>query len=513
MMRTNPIKKSNAQRVLSPRVDQAVTLVEVAPGTFEVPTAGKRRSINAPPVNSTSAALRVTPGESPPGTSSQPEMQSGGELLKAAPVGRYVTLAKIKPTGTLQARKQINGAVQLFWRYRIGDADGRVSIGIYDAREPPKKTSPGARGFSLEAARTTAAALAQSHFENKKVGGYPAVKAKARAAEEHAAGEQFEAKKHTLQNLLNHYCDHLASMGRAAYRDAASIFKLHVVEAYPKVAALPANQVTGEQVADMMRRVTELGKGRTANKLRSYMRAAYQTARASRSKASIPLHFKPYKVTTNPVSETDPDATHNKTDKHPLTADELRVYWQQIKNLPDLRGAALRLHLLTGGQRIEQLVRLLRRDATAGSIVLFDAKGKPGTPPRAHTVPLVKAAAAALAQCQGEGPFVLSTDGGRTHLSAITLSAWAVEAAGDVVAEFQTKRIRSGVETLLARAGVPSDIRGHLQSHGIAGVQARHYDGHDYFDEKARALAILFAELQRRRGSKVQGTGRGSDGR
>ena len=59
---------------------------------------------------------------------------------------------------------------------------------------------------------------------------------------------------------------------------------------------------SGSRVADMMRRVTELGKGRTANKLRSYMRAAYQTARASRSKASIPLHFKPYKVTTNPVS-------------------------------------------------------------------------------------------------------------------------------------------------------------------------------------------------------------------
>jgi hypothetical protein len=34
-----------------------------------------------------------------------------------------------------------------------------------------------------------------------------------------------------------------------------------------------------------------------------------------------------------------------------------------------------------------------------------------------------------------------------------------------------------------------------LQSHGIAGVQARHYDGHDYMDEKRQALETLFRLL------------------
>ena len=71
-----------------------------------------------------------------------------------------------------------------------------------------------------------------------------------------------------------------------------SICKVHIFEPWPEVAALPANQVTGEQIADMMRRALELGKGRTANKLRSYVRAAYQMARASRAKASIPVRFK-----------------------------------------------------------------------------------------------------------------------------------------------------------------------------------------------------------------------------
>ena len=37
----------------------------------------------------------------------------------------------------------------------------------------------------------------------------------------------------------------------------------------------------------------------------------------------------------------------------------LRQYWQAIKPLQGVRGAVLRLHLLTGGQRIEQMRQLI----------------------------------------------------------------------------------------------------------------------------------------------------------
>lgn len=41
---------------------------------------------------------------------------------------------------------------------------------------------------------------------------------------------------------------------------------------------------------------------------------------------------------------------------------------------------------------------------------------------------------------------------------------------------------------MLARESISREVRGHLQSHGLTGVQARHYDGHDYIPEKRRAL-------------------------
>ncbi|MEO6031278.1 MAG: hypothetical protein ABIP61_05145, partial [Burkholderiaceae bacterium] len=55
--------------------------------------------------------------------------------------------------------------------------------------------------------------------------------------------------------------------------------------------------------------------------------------------------------------------------------------------------------------------------------------------------------------------------------------------------------VRSGVETLLAANRIIREIRGHVQSHGLTGVQARHYDGHDYMLEKRQALDLLARAL------------------
>ena len=51
------------------------------------------------------------------------------------------------------------------------------------------------------------------------------------------------------------------------------------------------------------------------------------------------------------------------------------------------------------------------------------------------------------------------------------------------------------METLLAANRISREIRGHVQSHGLTGVQARHYDGHDYMLEKRQALDVLAREL------------------
>lgn len=417
-----------------------------------------------------------------------------GQKINELASGKFLKLGKVAPAGSLEVRKLSSGAVVLYWRVTINGKTAREMIGMYDPSAPPKALQPTSKGYSVMAAMRAAEALAAQHHANLELGGYAGVKAAAADAKAQEEMTRREAAQHTLECLLGDYADHLEALGRRSHKDVRSIIKLHIIEPWPKVAALPASKVTGEQIADLMRRVIELGKDRTANKLRSYVRAAYQTAKAARSKASIPVRFKAYRVTHNPGADTEPDESANRADKNPLSADELRAYWHAIKTLPGVRGAALRLHLLTGGQRIEQLVTLRTSDVRGDSVTLFDGKGRPGKPARPHTVPLIPMAAAALLECRPQGIYAISTSSGDTHLSAITLSRWAV-LAGAAIPDFQTKRIRSGVETLLASARISADIRGRLQSHGISGVQARHYDGHHYMPEKLQALETLFRLL------------------
>jgi hypothetical protein len=119
--------------------------------------------------------------------------------------------------------------------------------------------------------------------------------------------------------------------------------------------------------------------------------------------------------------------------------------------------------------------------------MLYDGKGRPGR------APAPAPAAAAARGPKGAPPahrwspqayWALSTDGGKTHIAATTLSAAAKDAA-EAVEGFATRAASDGVETHAGPAQVSAEkARGRLQSHGIGGVQATHYDGHDYLPEK-----------------------------
>jgi integrase len=432
-----------------------------------------------------------------------------GQQINQMPAGRFITLRKVEPIGALQARKQSSGAINLYWRYTMGAKSERVSIGIYDSAAPPKSRMPTPKGFSIAAAIVAAEVFATQHYQNKSEGGRPAliqrkreeelVKQRTEALKKAAA---LQSERYSLQQLTQDYANHLEKQGRSSHRDVRSIFRLHVIERWPEVAALPAAKVGSAQINQILRLLHDNKKGRTGNKLRSYLRAAYETARASSQLADIPQHFELYGIDVNPVANTKPVASANRADKHPLSFNEMCAYWRAINKGDSYRAALLRLHLLTGGQRIEQLVRLKTSDINFEEdvITLFDSKGRTGKAARAHVVPLTLPAKKALLQCKPAGDFALSSDGGTTHVAASNLSKWAQDAVNDMhadkrIPEFQAKRIRSGVETLLSRAGVSQEVRGHLQSHGLSGIQQAHYDGNDFLPEKRAALDLLHESI------------------
>jgi integrase len=368
-------------------------------------------------------------------------------------------------------------------------------------RQTVRRTIGDVRSWTIEAARVEARRLSVMVDGGEDPREADRLRAIELEQQEAARVAAHARQRHTLRMLCTTYCDHLKARKKSSHVDALGIFTNHLLDAYPGLADRPAAEVEKSDVVAAQRRLIEAGKSTTARKLRAYLRAAYACALRADSDATLPEAFIHFKVTSNPVEATAP--IKSKPAKNHLPASDLRAYWTELKNEPGVVGAALRLHVVSGGQRVAQLARLqVEHDVTEETIRLWDAKGKRAEP-RPHLLPITKAMRDELAKLAPAG-YALSTDGGETQMHPTSLTAWARDIAARAgIAGFQLKRVRSGIETLLAEAGVALHIRGQLQSHGLGGVQEAHYDAHSYMPEKRKALHTLHRLLEQEKAAKV----------
>jgi len=419
-----------------------------------------------------------------------------GQKFKALELGKFMHVDKILPIGSLEARKLSRGAIKFYWRFTHLSKTQRADVGIYDSSAPPKSITPTKKGVSIEAARRIAQELSVRHYEAREEGGHAALKQAKREEQETKKAEADRVAVFTLERLMDEYVNYLVVQGNheRTAGDVRSMFRLHVKEPFPVESATPANQVTKAQLINVLRRLVEQEHERTSDKVRSYLRAAFQVAIEAESSAAIPRVFLDFHIELNPVAAIKPVQKIRPSGKSALSLAEARLYWKLIKDVPGLRGAVLRLHLLTGGQRIAQLLRIKTHEQESDLLRMWDTKGR--AKPRSHLVPLLPAAIEAFSQCSSSGTFALSTDGGATSIAPMTFTNWSKAAVGDKIPKFNPKRIRSALETILSRAGITREIRGRLQSHGITGIQEKHYNEYDFLPEKKRALEIWELWLQ-----------------
>jgi len=322
----------------------------------------------------------------------------------------------------------------------------------------------------------------------------------ARAREDKArAGESFAA-------LLRAYVAHLRGMGKVSAREVETTFERRIFGHWPKLESMRADLVSVDDVMPAFHKLAKAGMWREGEKLRSYLRAAYTAARRARNDATM-YAFSEFKIKANPLADLDfsrPSGSSTAPpSKWPLSEAQLSAYWNRIITDKTSHGPLLRLHLLTGGQRVEQLVRLTKDDLDADnkSIELRDVKGRRKNA-YAHVVPLVPAAATAIEEmCGDAGPYLVTATRGETHIhdrtmwEAVRKHAEAMLEAKEVDKPFSPGAIRMTIETRLAARGVSDEVLARLLSHGLGTVQARHYNKHRYNDEKRAALEKLYAIL------------------
>jgi integrase len=380
------------------------------------------------------------------------------------------------------------------------DAEGRVGLRLVDAR---------ARSAELAALYRAGTTDIHAHFAQRQRESEceRAQAERARQAQEHGETQaQLDAERRSLRRFLMAYVEYLKGAGKPSAKDVANIFENHVFSDRD-ISDQDAARVSTDDFVRLISKVVAAGHGRTAAKLRSYLHAAYALGIRAKTNPAAPQVMREFVLQMNPIASIDALSQYNRALSRNLDERELAAFLKRVQAQPmDARRDAVEVCIHIGGQRPTQLLRLRRADVDlhARVITLYDRKGR-RREPRAHVVPLTKQAAYILARRIANlagSDFVFTTDG-RTAMDRGTLTNYvtAIAAemleAGEAHMPFTLRDLRRTLETLLASWGVSSDVRKHLQSHGLGGVQQRHYDRYEYLREKRAALQLLTMHLTR----------------
>ena len=436
--------------------------------------------------------------------------------------GAWLSESLGKGNGTFTARQTTEGII-FYFRYTQPDK----SRDTYRFASYDKNRANG--GVTLKDAREKAGELSKEYKNHPNLREY--IESQQHQESDRINQERIERKNATLEALLNGYSEFLISKDKIrSAQDTKSLFRRRVFATHPELASMKASSVTTKNLNSIVAAVVAAGAGREAAKFRSYLSAAFAAALRSESDPDIPPCLHGFNLTENPAASLATLSKYNVARETTLSVDELRIYWLKIQSVPGVTGAALRLSLLLGGQRIFQLLRLQKNDVdladnqfvlfdtngngttynSRGQIMLFDSKGKRSTP-RRHILPLTEDARAELMPyLSNNDPYLLSSTKGRVPLDPGTVTNEAVKIAKQMVEEgtrqepFQLRDIRRTVETLLASRGVSMDVRAQLQSHGLSGIQVRHYDKHLYMGEKLMAMQVLFRLLTNGENAQIE---------
>ena len=446
--------------------------------------------------------------------------------LAAIQPGEWQTAGGNKGAGRLAAFGMKAGGAAFYFRYTKPDGTrDSLPIGHFDAK--------GRDGLTLQQASNKAADLSK-RYQSGERDLRAVIDAETREAERLRNAELADAaadaalQRATLGAMLSAYVAQLRRDGKPSARAVERALALNMQTAWPVLWDTPADSVTADDLLSVIAKLADAGKLREAAKLRAYLRAAYAAAIRARQDARALPALRTLRVTVNPARDLVTIEGATKARERALSLAELREYWTRICALDDPSGALLRFHLLTGAQRVEQLGRLTTDDfdVDLNTVRIRDGKGRRKVA-RIHDVPLIPSAADAMKAMRtlpkdheskdakrtdkavALGPFLFTVTYGESGAVYSTVQhrvrevVAAMQAAGELEkGPFTVGDLRRTVETRLSAAGVGVDVRAQLQSHGLGGVQARHYDRHDYLSEKLAALETLY-ELLTGKGATV----------
>ncbi len=252
--------------------------------------------------------------------------------IRAMLPGEVARVSGTRGAGSLWIKVRSDHAEFVF-RYTVAGKTRDMGIGTYD-----EEGARGGKGLTLAKANAKATELTrliQSGIEDPRAHLEAEAEAKERAKrlqEAQEAARQREADnrdRFTLKALLGVYVQHLERQGKAqSAKHAASVFKVHVLEADPELASKPAKEVTRADLTACIRRTHEKGLVRAGGVLRSYLSAAYAAAVGAEGDSRAPSEMLGFDLEINPVLGIKAIPTRAGT--RVLNREELRAYLDRL---------------------------------------------------------------------------------------------------------------------------------------------------------------------------------------
>ena len=391
---------------------------------------------------------------------------------------------------------------RFYFRYSIGGERVALPLGEYARKRlPGLLTLAEARAIAIRYAalhRDPTTRDVKQHLSASELRGRrPVVQANAPPLPDTATKDGSQS----LLALCNLYADGLTKREAQSAPLVKNQIKNHI--APTQWAAYSARDVTSKDITALLRLMVGAGKGPTAIKVRRLLHAAYAQAIKSTLDPNSPAGMDAFDISFNPVSATASLSELSTPGKRALNKQELSEFWRAVTDSSEdmsLPIRAIRVSTLLGGQRALQLLRCTTDsvDLTEGTITLLDGKGNRQLP-RVHLLPVAhgvrKEIKWLLQHSKNLGcPFLFAGRARDKHLregpvsKAVLALSRRLQASGAFKASFKYADLRRTAETHMAALRISKDVRAQILSHGLSGVQDRHYDCHDYLQEKTDAL-------------------------
>lgn len=416
---------------------------------------------------------------------------SGVESLKGTSRTRYEPVAL---GGSLAARG-LADKVRYYYQYRHDGKKSRCPLGEH-SREGDSKGGADSTAYNLVGARARAIKLAAIQQEHGDLVGYmrekrdAASEAVQRSREDRKERQQ-EVRDYSLTNLCTAYWKHLEAEQKASASVVRNALKHWVIEGQPQLAERKASDVTTEDVLTILRAIIDAGHTTQTNRVRSYLSSAFTFGLGSVTDPLAASRASGFRLTSNPVAPVKRVASFERAGERVLSSDELGDLLRRLEAMNVSAAKTVTLSLRLGGQRIEQLLAVTEADYDndTHTVTLKDSKGR-RTSARRHILPVVTTVEPLIADAlQNPHP---RRNGLYHGLTLSTVSKLVREISKKMekngVEPFGWRDLRRTCETMLAAMGISKDLRAQIQSHGLSGVQERHYDKHQYIEEKRTAL-------------------------